>query len=788
MKKITLTTIFTTFALLPVSAQTLKNYEQGDPDDPNYAYLKDFAPLKNYIDYGKYPNFKLGIGTTVDEYLRNQTVKGLTNDNFTETVAGNAMKMASCVNNNGEMNFSRVISYVNAAEEAGINVYGHTLAWHAQQPNGWLRGLIKDKPPVPFENPDIFVDVEIASKDFRTQQFVGWTGDKSQFGFSLNFSSTDGLNIHTTKPVNSWDVQFIAYDNIPVDAGKSYKFTYEIKGSKAGTMHSKLGDWGSGSNTDFSFTTDWQEVSVTYNSPVNNPFLLLQCGDFVGDIYIRNIKVEDKIGAMKIDEQRRYLKVEASAKTSEVWDNQFWVITSAPFSAGQHYVFTADVRADKQAKASTQIHNDPGSYVDYNAFGDINFTPEWKTIEISGNFVKGGKSIAFNLSELAEANTYYFDNLSLKIGGVERLNNGSVDSDDLSSFRMKRGGGAVVPPAIEESEYTLILPQSTPLTKEEKLEVLSGAMEQWIKGMMNACGGKVKAWDVVNEAISGGGNDGSGNYTLQHSEGFNGDATWDVGGDAFYWQDHMGDLEYVRTAVRYARQYGPEDIRLFINDYNLESDWDGNNKLKSLINWIGKWEADGETFIDGIGTQMHISYYENSGTRNSKKNAITNMFKLMAASGKLVRVSEFDMGYVDANGRDVPTGEMTEQQHKNMADYYEWILKEYFRLIPADQQWGICFWCPTDSPVNSGWRANTPVGIWRNGTYYRKHAYAGVVRGLGGVDYSDVDEIMADEVSSEQHLPSGIYTINGVRLSDDTKYSDLPCGIYVIDGKLVMKK
>ncbi len=772
----------TVFTVLLSSAQALKNYEQGNPNNPDYSYLKDFAALKKYIDYEKYPNFKLGIGTTVDEYLRNSTVAGMTNDNFTETVAGNAMKMASCVNNNGVMNFSRVTNYVNAAREAGINVYGHTLAWHSQQPNGWLRGLIKDKPPVPFENPDTIVNVVIGSKDFRSQQNVGWTGDKAQYGFSLNFSSADGLNIHTTKKVNSWEVQFVAYDNIPTEAGKTYTFTYEIKGSQAGKMHSKLGDWGSGENTDFSFTTDWKEVSVTYTSPINNPFLLLQCGDFLGDIYIRNIKIEDKVGAMKIDGRRRYLKVEATAKKSETWDNQFWIVPSASFASGQSYVFRADVRADKAAKASTQLHNEPGNYVDWNAFGNIDFTTDWKTIEISGKFANGGKSIAFNLSEFADANTYYFDNISLKIGGSERIINGDIEGDDLSSFKMKKNSGGVIPPVIDQSDFTLILPQSTPLTKAEKCEILSGAMEKWIKGMMNACGGKVKAWDVVNEAISGGGNDGSGNYTLQHSEGFNGDATWDVGGDAFYWQDHMGDLEYVRSAVKFARQYGPEDIKLFINDYNLESDWDGNKKLKSLINWIKKWEADGVTFIDGIGTQMHISYYENSGTQASKKNAITTMFRLMAASGKLVRVSEFDMGYVNASGKDVPTGEMTEQQHKNMADYYEWILKEYFRLIPPEQQWGICFWCPTDSPANSGWRANTPVGIWTNGTFYRKHAYAGIVRGLGGVEYNAVDEI-----TTEQSSASGIYNLNGFRYPEGVRFSDLPAGIYVIDGKVVKK-
>lgn len=785
--KRTLITFFTALSVLVASSQNLKNYEQGNPNDPNYDYLKEYAPLKNYIDYDKYPNFKLGIGTTVSDYLSNPTVAGMTNDNFTETVAGNAMKMSSCVNNNGDMDFTRVTQYVNAAEKVGINVYGHTLAWHSQQPNGWLRGIIKDKTAEPFENPDTIVNRVIGSKDFRTQQNVGWTADKSQYGFSLNFTSENGLNIHTTKIVKSWEVQFVAYDNIPTEAGKTYELTYEIMGSQDGTMHSKLGDWNNGAYIDIPFTTDWKEVKVSYESPINNPFLLLQCGDYVGDIYIRSIKVGETVGAMKIDEKRRYLKVEATAKHDEVWDNQFWILCPSSFSAGQSFEFTAEVRADKPAKASTQIHTDPGTYVDYNAFGNIDFGTDWKTIKVNGNFFKGGKSIAFNLSELADANNYYFDNISLKVGGVEQISNGAIDNDELGSFKMKIDRGSVIAPKIEESNFTLKLPQSIPLTKAEKLSVLSGAMEKWIKGMMEACGGKVKAWDVVNEAISGGGNDGDGNYTLQHSDGYNGEATWDVGGDSFYWQDHMGDLEYVRNAVRFARQYGPEDIKLFINDYNLESDWDGNKKLKSLINWIKKWESDGVTYVDGIGTQMHLSYYENSGTLTSKKNAITNMFKLMAASGKLIRVSEFDMGYVNAAGRDVPTSEMTETQHKNMADFYEWILKEYFRLVPPEQQWGICFWCPTDSPANSGWRANTPVGIWTNNTFYRKHAYAGVVRGLGGVEYTNGIEEITDQIPSMSNTSKGIYTINGYRYPSNTKFTDLPSGIYIIDGKVVKK-
>lgn len=774
-------------AVLYIFFANAQKYKTGDPSKPEYAYLKNYGALKDYVDHEKYPNFKIAGATIVSDYLNNSEMKGIINDNFNETVAGNAMKMASCVGNDGSMNFTTVKNFVSATEKAGVQVYGHTLAWHSQQPNGWLRGLIKDKPAVPYENPDTMIYTVVGSKDFRTQQNIGWHADYSQYNYNVTFNATDGMKTTVTKKASqNYEVQYWAMSDIPLSKGKKYKMVMTVKGSAAGSTYVRIGDWGGGPNKTISFTKDWQDIEWEFSNTVENPGVLLQHGSFVGSLYIKEIKFMEKVGAMKINEKRRFLKVETKAKQSEAWDNQFWVVSNSTLSAGASFVFTADIRADKPAKASTQIHNEPSNYVDYNALGDINFTTEWKTIKVTGKLSKSCKSIAFNLSELADANVYYFDNISFKVGGTERVKNGDIEGTDLSSFKMKQTGGSIVAPATEESEFYLKCPQPTPRTKEEKCQILQGAMEKWIKGMMTACNGKVKAWDVVNEAIGGGGDDGSGNYTLQHSSGFNGDATWDVGGDAFYWQDHMGDLEYVRSAVKYARQYGPEDIKLFINDYNLESDWDGNKKLKSLINWIKKWEADGVTKIDGIGTQMHISFYKNSSTQTSKKNAITNMFRLMAQSGKLVRVSEFDMGYVDANGNDVPTGSMTEAQHKEMADFYKWIIKQYLTIVPPAQQWSICFWCPTDAPSNSGWRANTPVGLW-NLSYYRKHAYAGVAEGLGGVNYTGIDDVFTDQVPSRNQRTDGIIRMDGVRMPANARLEDLPSGIYIKNGKKLMK-
>ena len=622
-------------ASLSASTMAQEKFETGKPGDDNYRYLDQYQALKDYIDYSKYPNFKLGAGTTVNDYLNNSTFKNLINKNFSETVAGNAMKMASCVDGNGNMNFETVKKYVQAATKAGLSVYGHTLAWHSQQPKAWLLKLIGDKPDPTSEE----TYTVVASKDFTKNQSVGWTSDKTDFGFSTNFDSTNGLIVKCTKQnTNAWDVQFQAMTDIPLTAGKTYKMTITVKGSKAGKMTGHLGDWNTNNDSDpatgfnisYDFTTDWQDIAIDVKPTIDGNFLLLQVNtvDFTGDVYIKNIKFEGNQGKM------------------------------------------------------------------------------------------------------------------------------------------------------------------IPQTKQEMYDALVGAMDQWVKGMMEACNGKVKAWDLVNEAVSGGGDDGEGNYLLQHSTAYspngNPDATWDVGGDAFFWQDYLGDLDYIRQACRLARKYGPEDVKLFINDYNLESDWDDNKKLKSLINWIKKWEADGVTKIDGIGTQMHISYHEDSGILNSRKQHITKMFELLANSGKLVRVSEMDMGYVISgtypNENKVYTNTITEAQHKKMAEFYEWIVKEYFRIIPPAQQWGICQWCPTDAPANSGWRANEPVGIW-DLDFYRKHVYAGFVRGLAGGEPTAINGINADKTIDTS---KGIYKINGVRMSEKS-LSDLPSGLYIVNGKKVVK-
>ena len=57
------------------------------------------------------------------------------------------------------------------------------------------------------------------------------------------------------------------------------------------------------------------------------------------------------------------------------------------------------------------------------------------------------------------------------------------------------------------------------------------------------------------------------------------------------------------------------------------------------------------------------------------------------------------------------------------------VISEYFKLIPQNQQYGITIWSPTDSPSNSSWRAGEPIGLWTE-SFTRKLAYKGVVDAL----------------------------------------------------------
>ena len=676
-----------------------------------YEYLNDYAPLKEYLDRGAHPGFKVSAALGADEFNQQGPLFRLAAHNFDEIVAGNAMKMASCVNDQGVMDFSKVSSFVSAAEDAGLTVYGHTLAWHAQQPRKWLEKLIADKE----------LDVDPGQKTFK--ELSRQTYQDGKFPFYQMGCAPDVINgsIHFV-PTGDWS-QFFCMTGCSMKAG-NYVAILHIKSTKDGKISfTAQNGWGAeAQKITQKFTVkanEWVDAEVALNDIQggNYDFVLLP-ETFDGTLDLQSVTIgQYESPAMEVEQEVKHQTyqdgpfpyyqmgcapdvINGSIHFVPTGDwSQFFCVSGAALTPG-NYAVDVEIKSTKSGNIKMTVQNGWGGDAE-SCDGTVALKEGWTTARFKMTLEKGGNYDFILKPETFDATL------------------------DLKSVTIKK----------------IVKTNSIPLTPKEKSDTLTWAMNKWISGMMQATGGKVKAWDLINEAVSGGGNV-NGYYALQT------EATSEHNPQDFYWQDYFTPEMYgpiVEKAARdaYAAVEGtnPEDLKLFINDYNLESDWDDNKKVKSLVYWIGVWEKKGQelgwnTKIDGIGSQMHISYYENEQTLESKKKAIQNMLKIMAETGKLVRISEIDMGYVDKDGKDVTTAQLEKlpieervAKEKAMAEHYKWIIEQYFKIVPVSQQYGICQWCLTDSPTDSGWRPGQPVGLW-NLNYQRKPAYGGFADGL----------------------------------------------------------
>lgn len=407
------------------------------------------------------------------------------------------------------------------------------------------------------------------------------------------------------------------------------------------------------------------------------------------------------------------LHVTTPEAKKDVWDWQLFAHTTKPLKVGKNYTLKMRVKTSKDYTVTCWPSIDGGD-AQYYPTPTINSTTEWTTISSSFKANIAIDELGFQFGTLG--GDLYLDDVSLTEEGSSEnlLYNGDFSDDDLTYWTHPSWlSDETVKREKDESS------DKSTFTDQTVKDTLTWAMTKWIKDMMGACAGKVKAWDVVNEPMSD-----------IHPDSLKSGA---VEGDTkknFYWQDYLGK-DYARIAVKLARKYGPSSLKLFINDYNLEAAYNNNAKCKGLINMIKYWESDGVTKIDGIGSQMHVSYSMNSATQKKNEDAYINMLKLLAASGKLVRISELDMGCLDTDGNKILTENITDAEKKGMAAYYKFIVEKYLEIIPPAQQYGICQWSVVDSPSSSGWRAGEPTGLW-NAAYSRKPAYGGFADGLTG--------------------------------------------------------
>ena len=744
--------------------------EWGRPDG-QYPVTSAEIPLEvkevlsNYDNIKAYsaqyrPNMILGLGVGASIYLGDDGRGELANANFQQITLGNAMKADALVKNNGDLNFETVDKVIDAIP-ADMKLYGHNFVWYQQQNQNYLKSLIAPTFTVETDG-DIANILKNGTFDENIDGWMGWGNDSER-----SWDETGGVDgsgaakIVVPKSGNLWDVQF-CQDIEPLEAGKTYVLRFKARTNGSGRIQVCVqqpsnGYPAIGYNT-FEVGTDWVtcEKEISYAEDDGNSYtrVCINTGADVGTYWIDNVEFGEKIS--NPDAHRTNLlkngSFDADISDWQKWNGtdgcNTWNADEGNRGAGCLQVVNETDQTGNQWKV--QIHSNFLStipegtkfYVSYyikclsgtgsvrcsttgkaHYQGDQAVNTEWQRIE--WEVTAGGEVEGLNFDLAQMANTYLIDDVVVS----------------LEPFTKESAAKRKAPRRASKIVYTF-------KTAAEKQEALTNALEAFIKGVADHLAEKgvvASGYDVINEAIAdGNGNavrgfnnvfggsttddDGNTTYDSAPTEDQENGLTLNWGNNRFYWGYYVPD--YGVKAFQFARKYLPAETKLFINDYNLET---SPSKLAALIKWVNEIDAaNGSPIVDGIGTQMHVSISTsddaeaNAAKIKTLREQVDAQFKTLAATGKLIRVTELDV----ALGTSSPSA----AQYKAQSDAYQTIFESYFENVPEAQQHGITIWSLTDAEDEHEYWLKGDVPNLFDASFKRKWAYKGVCDAIAGED------------------------------------------------------
>jgi len=234
-------------------------------------------------------------------------------------------------------------------------------------------------------------------------------------------------------------------------------------------------------------------------------------------------------------------------------------------------------------------------------------------------------------------------------------------------------------------------------------------LNEYIAAVLAHFKGKIKSWDVVNEAFRDGlsAADAAGDWKKCLRNSKNG---WTQNP----WYNKLG-ADYVELAFRAARAADP-DITLYYNDYGLE-DLNKAEAVRKMIKDINdryKKETGGErNLIEGVGSQSHLYEFKNFDI-NKARSSLEKLISL----GIEVAVSELDLSvtsYERGNGKDTVMSEAdAAEQAKCYAELFK-LYKEYSKYIKRVTMWGMddgTSWISVGNPCLFDWKLNAKKAFY----------------------------------------------------------------------------
>ena len=405
------------------------------------------------------------------------------------------------------------------------------------------------------------------------------------------------------------------------------------------------------------------------------------------------------------------------------WEAQCAYTFDDALQAGKKYIIQFYAKSTSTAGELQFQYQNGTTYQSQGGYNTFSVGKDWTKCEYEFTPTpEDANRIIFNFGKVGA--TYYVDNIKFGLAKDQ----GSTAGAKQTIFRAR---GKQLR-AASKSYYVLKTPA-------EKQAALEGAMEAWVSGVANHLkekGVTPYGYDVVNEPIADGSNKfrgldegifGSGDDAAPEETVADGlSLNW--GNNHWYWGYYVPD--YHVKAFQLARKYLPAETKLFVNDYNLET---SPKKLEALVKFVNDIDTkNGSPIVDGIGTQMHVTLSSSDdATKNAEniaalKEKVDAMFQTMAATGKLVRVTELDIS--------LGTGSPSANQYKAQSDCYKMIVESYKANVPAAQQSGITIWSLSDNEAEHEYWLKGQMPNLFDKDYKRKWAYKGFCDGIVGED------------------------------------------------------